>query len=233
LALAARSTKRRKRKRGVGYDRYTSAAYRPYVTAIGQIALAWNDLHETLCSLFVTLTVAVDPKIDAAWQSLPSDRAKRGMLRAAIGQMYANEIKLNPRAQEEMKWFLGQLDRLEEDRNNAIHAPLASYSHPIFEMMGMKERGIQPYDLRENRRAANLKNKDLLTEYRWARDAVILMRDYAEEIEGSWNWTEDKRDPWPERPRLPNRGQKSRAKVQPSRRSPARQLPLPLKSSEE
>ena len=34
---------------------YTHAIFRPYVTALGQLALAWNDLHETLAMLFLSV----------------------------------------------------------------------------------------------------------------------------------------------------------------------------------
>lgn len=207
---------RKLKKRPLDSECYTSAEFKPYVVAIGQIALAWNDLHETLCSLFVTLTGSLDDgMLEAAWQSLPSDRAKRGMLKAAIQQMGPDMRRRNPLAQGEMKWLFGQLDRLEEDRNNAIHAPLSTFSHPSWQLLAQalnmpvrRQRGVQPDDVRWNRRAANLKNKDLLIEYRYVRDAVIAFRDYANVIESSWNWTDDGDDPWPQRPSLPNRGNK-------------------------
>jgi hypothetical protein len=33
-------------------NRFTAKAIRPYAEAIGQVALAWNDLHETLGTIF-------------------------------------------------------------------------------------------------------------------------------------------------------------------------------------
>jgi hypothetical protein len=213
--MPTRKGARRRKKRSLDSERYTSAEFKPYVAAIGQIALAWNDLHETLCSLFATLTGVLvdDGMLEAAWQSLPSDRAKRGMLKAAIQQMSYDAKKHNPLAQNEMKWFFGQLDRLEEDRNNAIHAPLSTFSHPSWQLLAkaldlpvVRHPGVQPDDVRSNRRAANLKNKRLLDEYRCVRDEIIAFREYAEEVESSWNWTEKGNDTWPQRPILPKRG---------------------------
>lgn len=164
------------------------------------------------------------------------------MLRAAINELSPNMCRFNPLAVEEMKWFLGQIDRLEEDRNNAIHAPLASFSDPIWqslaEAMGRPPRftpGVHPDDIRYNKRAGNLRNKHILTEYRYVRDTAIAFRDYAEEVQGSWNWVENDNDndPWPERPQLPNRGQKTPPKARRSQKEPSTQLPLRLKSSQE
>lgn len=214
--MPSRTVTRKRRKRPLDSERYTSAEFKPYVAAIGQVALAWNDLHESLCSLFVSLTGIVDDEmLEAAWQSLPSDRAKRGMLKAAIQQMGYDAKKRNPLAQSEMKWFFGQLDRLEEDRNNVIHAPLSTFSHPSWQLLAKalnltpsRQPGVQPDDVRSNRRAANLKNKRLLDEFRCVRDEIIEFREYTEEVESSWNWTDKGDDSWPQRPILPKRGDK-------------------------
>ncbi len=214
-------------------ERYTSKEYLPYVTAIGQLALAWNDLHEALGSLFVSIVSVDDPKIQAAWQSLQADRAKRGMLRAAIREMSAEQVRLNPRAEDEMKWLLNQIDRLENERNNAIHSPLMSFSHPVWRSGLTRERpdGIGPDDIRGNRLATNLRNKNLLIEYRAVRDEAIIFRDYVEAIEQYWNWSDKRLTPWPEKPQLPNRGQKSRRRAR--RADRPKQLLLLHESSQE
>lgn len=214
--MAKKKTSGKRKINTLGVDRYTSPEFKPYATAIGQIALAWNDLHETLCALFVALTGAVyDEMLQAAWQSLPSDRAKRGLLRATVQQMDYDMCQRNPLAQNEMKWFFGQLDRLEEDRNNAIHAPLSNFSHPTWKLLAealnmppLRQPGVQPDDVRWNKRAEKLKNKNLLVEFRCVRDEIIAFNEYADEIESAWNWTDDGKDKWPQRPQLASRGNK-------------------------
>lgn len=224
--LAKPTTKTRKRPRGS--EQYTSAAYRPYVMAIGQLALAWNDLHETLGSLFIDITVVVDEKISAAWQSLGSDRAKRGMLEAVAKSLSPSDIKKNPRGKDDLIWLLRRVTSLEEDRNNAIHSPLRTYDGPIWEMLG-KPRGIAPDDSSGNARAKKLLKKNLLIEYRYCRDAVIILRDYAEAIQDAWSYP---KNPWPERPQLPNRGQKKTHQY-PRAQDETKQLPLLPEASED
>ena len=234
--MAKQSTIRKKRKRDPYAERYSSAEFRPYALAIGQVALAWNDLNETLGSLFVNLVGAgIDDKVQAAWQALTSDRSKRDMLKAAIGELSLKEERLNPSAKVEMKWLFGQLERLEIERNHAIHAPLASFSHPIWRMdvlgLNMPE-GVAPDDIRGNRLASKLVGKNLLAEYRFIRDEAIILRDYIEDIESAWNWTDKRPNRWPERPRLPNRGMKKMDSSQPRGDSPTQHV-LPLKSPPE
>jgi hypothetical protein len=230
--LAKHSTRTRAGRRYPDFQRYASPAFRPHALAIGQIALAWNELHEVLCAFFASMTATIDEwKIEAAWQSLPSDRAKRGMLKAVFNNLSGEDRRRNPRAQEDMKWLLNQLDRAEEDRNNAVHAPLIMFTTPIWESLGKRIGVVQPDDVRENKRAVNLSNKNLLDEYRNVRDEIIILRCFAEAIEDAWCWSGKQTRTWPDRPRLPNRGQKSRGRAR--RSNQPKQLPLPLKSSQE
>lgn len=39
-------------KRSRHSQRYTAREFRPYVAALGQFALTWNDLQESLAGLF-------------------------------------------------------------------------------------------------------------------------------------------------------------------------------------
>jgi len=192
-------------KRPADTERFTSNEYKPYVTAIGQLALAWNDLHETLGGLFCTIAGDVfEENLIAVWHSAQSDRAKRAMLEALVKNLGWKEKRVNPKAEIDLKWLLGELNSLEDIRNNAIHAPLASFSHPSWRLVGVPA-GIAPDDIRGNRRASKLKGKNLLREYRYCRDATIILRDFAEQIADAWGYTEP--DPsWPKRPSLPNKG---------------------------
>jgi hypothetical protein len=214
--LASHSTNKvRRKRRPLFSETYTSQEYRPYVMAIGQIALAWNDLHESIGALFnSTASIIGEDKVEAAFQAVDSDRLKRRMLKAVFSQLDPKERKLNPKAIEDVKWLCGQIDALEESRNNAIHSPLHN-----FQLSGLipdYPDGVQPNTTRGNTRAKKLKDKHLLTEYRYVRDAAIVLRDFVEAIEESWNWTANKLHTWPERPQLPNRGQKNRRPALPS-----------------
>src|SRR5262249_5331412 len=135
------------------------------------------------------------------------------------------ERKNNPLADTDLRWLLAELNKLEDLRNDAIHAPLASFDHPMWRLVGRAE-GIAPDDIHGNRRAAKLRNRDLLYEYRYCRDTAIILRGFAEAIRNAWGYTEpDAR--WPSRPKLPNRGQK-KGTQKPERDLPAEQKSLPL-----
>lgn len=215
------------RKRATNSEHYTSRQYRPYVTAIGQIALAWNDLHEAIGVFFYSIIALADSdgKIEAAFQAVDSDRTKRKMLKAGFSNLDPKERQLNPRAIEDVKWLCNQIDALEEARNNAIHSPLHSFDAlPLPDL----PKGVQPNYVYGNLRAAKLRDKDLLSEYRYVRDATIALRDFAHAIEESWNWTSRGVPTFPQRPQLPNRGQK---KSMAGPRSGSKQPQLPLPSS--
>lgn len=215
--MSENTKSRRPNKQKPQIERFSSREYRPYALAIGQLSLAWNDLHESVCVLFNSIASITDnEKTQAAFQAVDSDRIKRKMLKAVFSQLEPDEIRLNPRAIDDIKWVCGQIDALEEGRNNAVHGPLHSFIYGrIFDL----PEGIQPNDVYGNTRAAKLRNKNLLTEYRYVRDAAIVLRDFIDAMEDSWRWLDRRPSTWPERPQLPNRGQKSRDLAQHSDRS--------------
>ena len=96
-------------------------------------------------------------------------------------------------------------------RNTAIHSPLLAQSDGNVTVLGMSipVRSVAPNLWLQNPRAMKLAQKDLLTEFRWCRDAALLLRDYALSLDYA---TMPEDYPWPERPSLPNRGQKKDAK---------------------
>lgn len=210
LRTTGKSKAQKRAPRPPGAEQYTSEEYRPYVLAIGQVALAWNDLHEVLCEFYMALTSDFHEPTLAAWQAVPSDRTKRAMLKAALNAALEDYLPYNPHAPQDWKWLLGQIDRLEDDRNNVVHAPLASFQSDVWRDLGV-DTGIKPDAVCNNRRATNLIGRgDLLIEYRWVRDAIIGLRDYTEALADAWRVSSKRPAAWPERPRLPNRGQKSR-----------------------
>lgn len=197
--------KQRRRSR-----RYTSAEFKPYVTALGQLALAWNDLQEHLASLFWTVMMDGPPregdtynyKALWAWHAIKSDRSQRAMLKGVVSHLPSDWGR--PKLQEDVKWLLDRAEELEDWRNDAIHSPLFNVERSLFGMdiIDPKEK-ILPARWLLNPRATKLaKRQYLLGEFRYCRDLAITLADYA-------HWMEraliNPKRPWPDRPALPTR----------------------------
>lgn len=202
--------------------RYTARVFDPYTKAIGQLALAWNDLHESLAALFATIMLGRPPTegeaVDFAplfvWYSSKSDRAQREMLRGAIryhqpsGGLKPPTVwaSLRPILYEEVKWLLDRSDALEEDRNNAIHSPLFTTDGTA--LQGTGRQRVMPAFWQFHPRAMKLnKKEDLLIEFRLYRDIALSLADYAHLMDVSL--TNPASRPWPDRPSLPTRERKT------------------------
>jgi len=179
---------------------YTHAAFRPYALALGQLALAWNGLHETLGVLFCSVMGGgIANQFLAVWHALKADRAQRDILLAAArtnirGPQPVKFIK-------DIEWVCKQADALEDKRNDALHSPLWGYKRGA-------HTTILPMAGFGHVRATKLfEKKDLIKEFRWCRDSAIILRDFAEAID--WALADYNRL-WPERPSLPNRGDSHR-----------------------
>jgi hypothetical protein len=120
-----------------------------------------------------------------------------------------------PRLKGDLLWLLKQIDALEDARNTAIHSPLLAASD-AWHIIGHTQP-VAPNLWLKNSRAKRLEQKDLLTEFRWCRDAALILRDYALSLDYA---TMPDDFPWPDRPALPNRGQRKR---RPKVLHPARQ----------
>lgn len=217
--MATRHPKSRSAKRlpkHLAGDRFTERDYQAYAMAIGQLALAWNDLHEKLGLIFVTMFDEIiypdpddyDEDLKSVWASVWSsstiDRLKREMLKSAISEIEDLELLNFPKLKDDVVWVLNQADRLEDARNNAVHSPLLLLAArgSIFE--GMFPNVI-PNPMLSNKRAVRLirSQRELLDEFRWCRDATLELRDFALRIKLALtveNYV------WPDRPRLPSRG---------------------------
>lgn len=212
------------KKRGSGSPiPYSDKVFLPYVAALGQLALAWNGFHETLALLFCSVARDQKPtkedstsgQLLAIWHALKSDRAQREILLAAVqnhvwGAFPADFV-------EDVEWICARANELEEARNNALHSPLWAHERISHQTIVMPIIGLGHV------RAKKLFEKNLLREYRWCRDASLILTRFAGEIDESlrdWN------RPWPDKPSLPNRGDGGKAK---SRTHPKR--PRPPRSS--
>ena len=126
---------------GVSWRRrtqFTKAKFRPYTKAIGEFALAWNDLHEVLGDLFVQAIAGEEMpskphqfQARGLWGCVTSDRQKRVLLDGAINLIGAKRHDEWPRIADDVIWLLAHANKLEDRRNNVIHAPLEEQNTPI------------------------------------------------------------------------------------------------------
>jgi hypothetical protein len=239
-------TKKQRRIKGV-HDRFSERGYRPYVSTIGRLILAWNNLHENLGMLFVLLLAArhrasagddvedIDDPVIARWAGIWSsaayDRPKRAMLSALMNPIIAADFGQLPKLVSDISWLLKETDKIEEIRNNAVHAPLIWVGdHPaILELIrGHLDNDVIPNLILGNKRALLVSRPGMrggpIKEYRWGRDASLVLRDFAVAI----RYAIAAGAPWPDRPQLPNRGDSRGAKYRhqlkrprPPRSSPA------------
>ncbi len=185
---------------------FTEPEFIDHVKAIGQLLLAWNDFHERLASLFVS---AVGGgwmgRPLALWHAVRSDLSKRQMLKIAIGEIPDGELGSRDKLVGEIKWTLKKADELEGIRDDAAHTPLYHYPHIPGDNILAKvlPTGVFADSAMGNPRAhrINIENKNLVAEFKYAHERVLILRDYAMAIDFAWG---NERLPWPERPKLPN-----------------------------
>lgn len=178
----------------------------PYTLAIGQLALAWNDLCERFGDLFWTIMGAgeMDRPI-GVWNSQNFDRARREMLKAAALASSPSEIDKFPGIKNDIKWLCDRAEEFENRRNNAVHSPLLLNRNMLTVLMEFSDI-VVPDDLRRNQRAINLAGKDLLSEFRWCRDSILVLRDFAALVDRALT---AEGAPWPGRPSMPIPPQKT------------------------
>jgi hypothetical protein len=223
-------------------ESFTDAQYNRYTTTIGQFVLTWNDLHEKLALMFTGILSYVDRKkipkkhrpeygfremerFAGIWNSSPYDRPKRETLRGILVPLVTSDFIQFESFEDDVRWILDEADKIEEIRNNAVHAPLIHDFNefdisPMFPASADRRKirssggKITPNVLMRNRRALRIVQKhhdgDMLRELRWARDASTVLRDFALRI--SWALLYEPA-PWPRRPDLPNRGSKKYART--------------------
>lgn len=218
------TTTRRQKPTRLGHThRFTERPFKPYATIAGQATLAWNDLHIKLSHIFSYVCSQSFPgskeknylhlKCHYIWLSSQSDRASRAMLKAALRGTSPDEKNRYPKWIDDVGWLLTEATKLEDMRNNVVHAPLLLITKS--ELYPEVHNLVLPNA--QSPRGGKLLGKDLLKEYRWCRDAAIVLRDYAEAIQLILYWHSLAAlppDAWPRRPTLPNRGQK---KIRPGR----------------
>lgn len=176
-----------------------------HATDLGYVAIAWASLHDTLGLFFSMLfspfgpAPVIEETAIAAWGALKSDRSQREMLEATAKQRLSEDST----ARKELLWALGQINRLDNDRNNALHA---SYSLE-FDDGAFK---VVPSPFAGNPRSSALRDRDLSTE----------LQSYVGNIQAIDQFVCDvlvflakgQPPPSPQRPRLPRPSHKTSQK---------------------
>jgi hypothetical protein len=87
---------------------------------IGEVALAWNELHQAFGYVFSVLLKRPDHPLigQALWTALTADSAQRDMLRAAIEW---DSTPLRHQDKKRLLWTLKQAQGLAVFRNDAVH----------------------------------------------------------------------------------------------------------------
>lgn len=188
---------------------YSTDKYRPYVSAIGELTLTWNALHETLCLLFTTVMGGGPANQSlAVWHAIPNDRTQRKVLLAAVQSDLRGALP--KQYLEDVAWLCKQIDNLEETRNNALHSPLTLFGP------------IKPSTSLGHVRAEKLAKRDLLSEFAWCRDTAIALSGFAFAIDEA---LADYTQTWPDKPMPVNRGAKKQHPEHPNREARVRQPP--------
>jgi hypothetical protein len=188
-----------------------------HARALGQAALAWNDLHEWLGFMFASLSAWNHGVLNGhllVWNAVDSDRSKRKML-LAIATFWFRE---KPKTLEAIKWLVDKTTALEDDRNNVVHAPIWS---------SRLDNTIHPQGTWGHTRGLKLekKNTPLLGEYRYVRDTAIGLRNYAYDVYHALSG--DRRFAWPQKPALPTRPRPQTPTRQEPPAEPRSRLPIP------
>lgn len=216
-------------------QRYTGPEFRPYVIALGQLALAWNELQASFSDLFALLNLTGPPQEGDAfsrtphniWNAIRSDRTQREILRSLLTDDLPAKWN-RPKIIECIEEALKHGDSIEIARNDALHSPLIYWESPIIK--GWKEKVAPVHWLGHPRAKALMQrsNPSMLGEIRLYRDRAIALSDHVREITQALT---NPPMPWPNKLRLPSRPDQERALARRIHKSKG--LPRQRRSSQE
>ncbi len=195
-------------KPGVAFqiEPITHKSLKPYATAIGEAALAWNALQDEMAAMFwMLLGQDKGREALAVWNVVENDRLQRKMLceLARITLLEKEECDAKQKQKmDDVKWLLTEANKLSDSRNDILHSPLLS----LTDIADEKSSSVSPLTINRNPRAIKLSKKDLMSEIHWCRDTATVLLTYCQSLKFRVIYGAD---PWPARPQLPNRGQKN------------------------
>lgn len=164
---------------------------KPYADEIGQLTLAWNNLHENLSILF-WYAIGPGPVPHAIWNRLSNDRTQRDMLKTAVEA--GAFIRCRPGFADDALWLLQKTDMLADHRNVAIHVPLTTLTS-----ITTRKTVVEPADFFGNKRAKRLKGTDIMQELEWCTECAASLSYFAADIISTMNGAPAS---WPGRPSL-------------------------------
>ena len=180
--------------------------FQPYAIELGAFVYGWNQLHDNLADLFWSVVGGVDGSVPLAiWHALTSDRTQRQVLAAAAkarfrAKFVKRELRHNYKeTAERIEWLLEETNKLANRRNMVIHSP-------YWFLKG--EKKLVPNAFFGSPLARGLEKHDLLQEFRWCREAATVLSGFASRLAVALR-IEAEQPPWPDIPKLPNRGHKS------------------------
>jgi hypothetical protein len=170
-------------------------AVRPYALEVGKLIFEWNKLQEYLGLIFMMTLKQHSATALAVWHSTDNDRTQRKMLRAAAGKAFGQDSLAPEKALEDIIWLVNKADDLANARNNAIHSPIMLIASEFPSLT------IGSFWFYGNPRAANLKGKELLTEFKWGWKTARTLAIFALGIYQALSHGAT----WPKRPLLPQK----------------------------
>jgi len=167
-----------------------------YRAQVGLVASSWNNLQESLGSLFASVLSTVPIHVSfAIWYSEPNDRAQRRLLRAAINAGALDHTKqaskLPPSAKDDLLWLLEAADKLGVRRDQALHAPVT------FDLSDLENVAMMAAYFQGNPLATQLRGKDLIQEFELSTRRAHMLSLYAAKIRGA---LVEQGIPWPDKP---------------------------------
>lgn len=200
-------------KKSRSQNAFMSTQLRSYAINVGYVAFEWNQAQEALGVLFGNILRIDHPAAAATiWQSLPSDRAQRQILREIVDLYYrgdAQALRLKAAANPDVKhlnkfaeciiWVINNIDnKYSNSRNNAIHIPM----HFRGDYVNGEETTLFLPDIGFfNKRAWSAIDKDIIDEM---KICVINLNRLCSYIIDLTDWFEAKdfSKPLPKRPLL-------------------------------
>jgi hypothetical protein len=155
----------------------TDDLYAETASLVGNVAIQWNSLCETLGNIFVTLVANENrDRGYVAWHSLKSDRSQREMIEGVVKHMLPEKSKLR----EEFHWMFGRINSLENDRNNIVHSPYAVlFTDKSPDRHGDFELAMIADTTTGHRRAENLRGKVIRSECEMVARRIASINVYA------------------------------------------------------
>jgi hypothetical protein len=195
-------------------SKFQNGKFRSYALVIGQMNLAFNDFHEALGDLFmevmveansienITLQLRALVRSQIIWGHVTNDRQKRLLLEEMAKWLGKERKQKFPSLEEDLQFLARRGHKLEDKRNNVIHAPV--YERDYGALQGKIVTATLNYRAKNLARAARRNGGELLHAVRLYRDHATVLAAYARAIRDAWQAKEKgRRKAWPKRPTLP------------------------------